>query len=50
MYIMYLPKQIIKQTNMGREVDIAFPRRGSFTYWYTISDAFQSYLIDGGWQ
>lgn len=28
----YLPKEMIKQTSMGREVDIAFPRRGSFTY------------------
>lgn len=39
----YLPKEMIKQTSMGREVDIAFPRRGSFTYWYTISHAFQSF-------
>lgn len=30
--VMHSPKQIIKQTSMGREVDIAFPRRGSFTY------------------
>lgn len=29
---------MIKQTSTGREVDIAFPRRGSFTYWrYTLS-------------
>ena len=36
---------MIKQTSMGREVDIAYPRRGSFTYWYTISHAttFQSF-------
>lgn len=31
-----LPKEMIKQMSMGREVDIAFLRRGPFTYWYTI--------------
>jgi len=41
--VAHSPKQIIKQTSVGREVDIAFPRRGSFTHWYTISDASHSF-------